>query len=181
MKDLFIFVGKIFAHIEGHITHSIRNQSGSQPGYPILCSQNGKNLGVMPDQGNQIAVSSMSADDPGIIPGKTDLRHKINNGRNPADHLDIAIQKIDQLPCTAVEAHIAGKGNGYGTVLWMCLDILHDLITAVLMENHLPRPLYGICHTLCTDQKLRLIKGLLSFQSQGFFRTHADAYKRNPL
>ena len=140
MKDLFIFVGKIFAHIEGHITHSIRNQTGSQTSYPILCSQNGKNLGVMPDQGNQIAVSSMSADDPGIIPGKTDLRHKINNGRNPADHLDIAIQKIDQLPCTAVEAHIAGKGNGYGTVLWMCLDMLHDLITAVLMENHLPRP-----------------------------------------
>lgn len=122
----------------------------------------------MPDQGNQIAVSSMGTDDPGIIPGKTDLRHKINHGRNPADHLDITIQKIDQLPCAAVEAHIAGKGNGNGTVLWMCLDILHDLITAVLMENHLPRPLYGICHTLCTDQKLRLIKGLLSFQSQGF-------------
>ena len=130
---------------------------------------------VMPDQGDQIAVSSMSADDSGIIPGKTDLRHKIDNGRNPADHLDITIQKVHQLPCAAVEAHIAGKGNGYGTVLWMCLDILHDLITAVLMENHLPRPLYGICHTLCTDQKLRLIKGLLSFQGQCFFRTHADA------
>ena len=123
----------------------------------------------------------MSADDPGIIPGKTDLRHKINNRRNPTDHLDIAIQKIHQLPCAAVEAHISGKGNGNGTVLRMCLDILHDLITAVLMENHLSGPLYGICHTLCTDQKLRLIKGLLSFQGQGFFRTHADAYKRNPL
>ena len=116
----------------------------------------------MPDQGNQIAVSSMSADDPGIIPGKTDLRHKINNGRNPANHLDITIQKIHQLPCTAVEAHIAGKGNGYGTVLWMCLDILHDLITAVLMRKpSAPASVHGICHTLCTDQKLRLIKGLL--------------------
>ena len=181
MKDLFIFVGKIFAYIKSHIPHSILNQTRSQTSYPILCPQNGKDLGVMSDQGDQIAVSSMSADDPGIIPGKTDLRHKINNRRNPTDHLDIAIQKIHQLPCAAVEAHISGKGNGNGTVLWMCLDILHDLITAVLMENHLSGPLYGICHTLCTDQKLRLIKGLLSFQSQSFFRTHADAHKRNPL
>ena len=68
----------------------------------------------MPDQGNQIAVSSMSADDPASSQERPIFATKINNGRNPADHLDIAIQKIDQLPCTAVEAHIAGKGNGYG-------------------------------------------------------------------
>ena len=181
VKDLLVFVGKIFSHIERHISHSIIYKPGCQYSHSVFCSENRKYFWIMAYQGDQITVPSMSTDDLRVIPGKTDLRHKIYHRRNSADHLNIAIQLIDQLLRTTVKSHIAGKGDRHRTVLRMFPDVLHDLFAPIFMKNHLTGFLHCFGHTFRPDKKFSLIERFFSLQRQRLLCSHADSHKRNLL
>ena len=78
-KNLFIFIGQIFSHIEKHLSHSITSKLTGKLRRSVSGSQNGKHLFMIPDQRHKVAGFPMGADNLCILPGKTDFCHKIHN------------------------------------------------------------------------------------------------------
>jgi len=78
-KNIFVFIGQIFSHIEKHLSHSVRGKLTGKLRRSVSGSQNGKYLFVISDQGHKVAGFPMSADNLCILPGKIDLCHKIHH------------------------------------------------------------------------------------------------------
>ena len=165
--------------MEYNITHSIKCKLLCQVTDSVICSENCKNLTVLTNQRNKITGLAVCTDNLCIIPGKSNLRHKINYRRNPADHFGFRTKKFHKLLCTAVKSDVTGQCNL--RIFWMLCKIRCNLPASVFIQEILSRKSYSINHPSGPYNQVCTSDSFSPFQSQSSNAAHTYSEKCNVL